>query len=83
MKKIIDKFCGPKFYKNRKQLFGRLVLATGIAWPVGIILAIVLYFAVVNQFYPKEANLIVGLCLGTGVGYSQWLIMKKYFKISI
>lgn len=71
-----------KFTKTEKQFLGRFVLATGIAWPVGIILAIVLSYAVVNQFYPKETNLIVGLCLGAVVGYSQWLIMKKYFKIS-
>ena len=71
-----------KLTKTEKQFLGRLVLATGIAWPVGIILAIVLSYVVVNQFYPKETNLIVGLCLGAVVGYSQWLIMKKYFKIS-
>jgi len=71
-----------KFTKTEKKFLGRLVLATGIAWPVGIILAIVLSYAVVNQFYPKETNLIVGICLGAVVGYSQWLIMKKYFKIS-
>ncbi|MFA6598142.1 MAG: hypothetical protein WCS69_10495 [Ignavibacteriaceae bacterium] len=71
-----------KFTKTEKQFLGRLVLATGIAWPVGIILAIVLSYAVVNQFYPKETNLIVGLCLGALVGYSQWFVLKKYFKIS-
>lgn len=71
-----------KFTKTEKQFLGRLVLVTGIAWPVGIILAIVLSYAVVNQFYPKETNLIVGLCLGAVVGYSQWSVLKKYFKIS-
>jgi len=71
-----------KFTKIEKQFLGRLVLVTGIAWPVGIILAIVLSYAVVNQFYSKETNLIVGFCLGAVVGYSQWFVLKKYFKVS-
>ena len=61
---------------------GRWVLANIIAWPVGIIIAIVLSYTIVNLFYPEETNLIVGICLGAVVAYSQQLIIKRYFKIS-
>jgi len=71
-----------KFTRSEKQFWGRMVLVTGIAWPAGIILAIFFSYAVVNLFYPKETNLIVGLCLGAVVGYSQWFVLKKYFKVS-
>lgn len=70
-----------KFTRDEKKFLGRLVFASGIAWPVGIIVAIVLSYGVVNLFYSKETNLIVGLCLGAVVAYSQWLIIKRYFKI--
>ncbi len=65
-----------------KKFLGQWILATSIGWPVGMFLAFLLSYAVVNLFYPKETNLIVGLCLGAGVGYSQWHIINKYFKIS-
>ena len=65
-----------------KRFLGQWVLATSIGWPVGIFLAFLLSYGVVNLFYPKETNLILGLCLGAGVGYSQWHIINKYFKIS-
>ncbi|MEN8191832.1 MAG: serine/threonine protein kinase [Bacteroidota bacterium] len=71
-----------KFTQNEKKFLGRFVLATGIAWPVGFIVAIVLSYGVVNLFYPKETNLIAGLCLGAAVAYSQRLVIKRYFKIS-
>jgi hypothetical protein len=71
-----------KFKQNEKNFLGKWVLANAIAWVLGIILAIVLSYAVVNLFYPKETNLIVGLILGGTVGFSQWFIIKKHFKIS-
>lgn len=37
---------------------------------------------IVNIVYPKETNLVVGLCVGAVVGYSQWLVLKKQRKIS-
>ena len=70
-----------KFTQDEKRFLGRWVLASSIGWPVGIIVAIVLSYAVVNIFYPKETNLIVGLCLGAVVGLSQWLVIKRYFKV--
>lgn len=71
-----------KFTQDEKKFLGRWVLANGIGWPVGFIVAIILSYGVVNLFYSKETNLIAGLCLGAGVGYSQWFIIKKYFKMS-
>jgi len=72
-----------KLTKFEKKFLGRWVLANSISFPVGIIVAIVLSYAVVNLFYPKETNLIVGICLGGIVGFSQWFVLKKYIKIGI
>ncbi|UCH11541.1 MAG: serine/threonine protein kinase [Fidelibacterota bacterium] len=58
------------------------VLATGIGWPVGFIVAIVLSYTVVHLLYPKETNLILGLCLGGVIGFSQWYATRKHIKIS-
>lgn len=48
----------------------------------GGIAAFLLSYMVVNIFYPKESNLILGLCIGSGVGYAQWLVLKRKMKIS-
>jgi hypothetical protein len=66
---------GNKFIRN-------WVLANGIGWLVGFIIAFPLSYGVVNIFYPKETNLILGLCIGAAVGYAQWLVLKRKFKIS-
>jgi len=70
-----------KFTQDEQKFLGKLTIATGIAWPVGLIVTIVLSYGVVNLFYPKDTNLIAGLCIGAVVAFSQWLIMKRYFKI--
>ena len=69
-------------FKIQKRFLVRWILATGIAWPVGIFLGFVLSYAIVNLFYPKETNLILGLCIGTAVGFAQWLVLKKSIKKS-
>jgi hypothetical protein len=66
-----------------KQFLGKWILAISIAWPAGAILAIILSYAIVNLFYPKETNLIVGLCIGGAVGFAQWLVFKKSFRVGI
>jgi hypothetical protein len=58
-------------------LWGRWLLATVIGWGVGIIFAIVLSYAVVNLFHPEETNLIVGLCVGAGVGSAQVIASRR------
>lgn len=72
-----------KFTKDERKFLGKWVLTNSIAWPIGIIVAIVLSYGIVNQFYHKETNLIVGLCLGAVVASSQWLVIRRYFKIGI
>jgi len=55
---------------DRRRFFGRWVLATGLAWPVGLIVAIVVA-QLVNLVYARETNLVVGLCLGAVIGVAQ------------
>jgi hypothetical protein len=66
-----------------KKFMGQWILANGIAWPVGLLAAIILSFGIVNRFYPKETNLIVGLCLGAAVSFSQWIIFRKYIIMGV
>lgn len=65
-----------------KKFLLKWVKANGIGWLVGFIGAIVMSHLVVNIFYPKETNLIVGLCIGASIGYAQWFVLKGMFKIS-
>lgn len=50
---------------NRTFWIGWIV-ATTIGWIVGMIGAIALSYLVVNIFYPRTTNLIVGVCMGAG-----------------
>jgi len=59
----------------------RWVAANFMAWPMGLLLAIILSYLVVNIFHPEETNLIVGLCLGFSMGLAQWLVLKSLIKI--
>jgi hypothetical protein len=70
-----------KFTQDEKEFLGRMAIGTGIAWPVGFIAAIILSCGVVNLFYPKDTNLIVGFCLGPFVAFSKRFILNKYFKV--
>jgi len=72
-----------KFTKEEKKFLGKLVLSVGIAWPLGFISSIILSYSIINLFYPKDTNLIVGICLGAVVAFSQWLILRKYFRINV
>jgi hypothetical protein len=38
---------------------------------VGLVVTIVLSYAVVNRFHPEETNLIAGVCIGASVGSAQ------------
>ncbi len=53
------------------SFWGRWVIWTSVAWVVGMLAAIFLSYLVVNLFYPKETNLIVGICMGAAVGLAQ------------
>jgi hypothetical protein len=65
----------------KSGFFWKWILTIFLAFPAGLILAFPVSY-IINIFYPKETNLVVGLCLGAVVGYLQWLVLKKSFKIS-
>jgi len=69
--------------KFKKDFFLNWMIAVSFSWPTSLVLAIILSHLIINPFYPKETNLIVGLCLGGTTGFAQWILLKKYFKISI
>lgn len=58
-----------------KKILLNWIFVNGIGWMVGFFGVFVLSYQVANIFYPKETNLILGLCIGACVGYAQ------YFKI--
>jgi len=68
--------------KTNKRLLIRWLIANFLAWPIGLFIAIILSYTVVNIFHPEETNLILGLGIGFSVGISQWFVLKKYLKIS-
>jgi len=53
------------------------LIANTIAWPLGLLLAIILSYLIVNFFHPEETNLIVGLGVGIAIGFAQWQVLKK------
>ncbi|MCK4742134.1 MAG: hypothetical protein KAS80_07615 [Anaerolineales bacterium] len=53
------------------------VIATLIGWVGGVVVGIVLSYQVVNLFYPKETNLIIGLCVGAAVGLAQKIAVRR------
>lgn len=55
-------------------------MVTSIAWLVGIIGSIIVAH-IVNIIYPKETNLVVGLCVGAVVGYSQRFVLRKQITV--
>ena len=71
-----------KTSKDKNPFLRRWVLFNGIAGLIGTIAIFVLGYFVVTIFYPGENNLIIGFCPGIVVGYAQWLVLKKYLKIS-
>lgn len=60
----------------------RWVIATIIGWVVGTCAAIMLSHLVVNLVYPKETNLIVGLCLGAAVSLSQKIAVRRQITLA-
>lgn len=64
------------------KFWRRWVAITTIAWFGGFISAIVLSYLVVNAFYSKETNIIVGLCVGASIGISQVLVARRWLRLS-
>ena len=67
---------GPSMRSNYWGLFGRWLIATLMAWLLGIIAAIVLSYAIVSPILHKDTNLIVGLVLGSTVGLLQMISVR-------
>jgi uncharacterized membrane protein len=64
-------------HPTRWKFLGLWVVATFIGWVVGVVIAIVFSYLIVNLFYPKETNLILGLVLGAVVGLTQMLAVRR------
>jgi hypothetical protein len=62
--------------RYRWGLLAKWFIATAIGWIVGVIMAIVLSYAVVNLFYKEETNLIVGLSIAFFVGLAQMIAAR-------
>jgi hypothetical protein len=60
-----------------RALWGRWLVATVFGWVVGIVVAIVLSYTVVNLFHPEETNLITGLCVGAAIGCAQVVAVRR------
>ena len=71
----------PESNQIETHFLRKWIIATGIAWPVGMIVSIIVAY-IVNIIYPKETNLVVGLVTGAIVGYSQWFVLKRQHKAS-
>lgn len=65
-----------------KHLLFRWMIANFLGCFLGLILAIVFSYAVVNIFHPEETNLILGLGYGVGIGFAQWYILKSHLNLS-
>jgi hypothetical protein len=61
----------------------RWLASNTIAWPLELLVAIILSHLIVNIFHPEETNLIVSLCLGLGIGFAQWQVLKTLMRINI
>ena len=64
------------------NFWGRWLVASTGGWVVGLLAAIVLSDLVVNLVYPKETNLMVGLCTGAAVGSFQILVVRRWITLS-
>jgi hypothetical protein len=58
------------------------LVATFIGWVIGVVAAIGLSYLIVNPFYPKETNLLLGLCMGAGVAVAQKLVLQPFVPLS-
>ena len=57
------------------------VIHTGIGWFLGVILILILSGFLESMHLDGQS--ILGFGMGIGVGLAQWLLLKKYFSISI
>jgi hypothetical protein len=77
MKAAMESERGP----TQKSLLTKWVVSSTVGWTIGLLGSIIVAH-LVNLIYPKETNLVVGLCVGGVVGYAQWSILKKHIALS-
>lgn len=65
----------------RESFLTKWVVFSSVGWIIGLLGSIIVAH-IVNLIYPKETNLVVGLCIGGVVGYAQRSILKKQFALS-
>ena len=71
----------PESDKFERTFLRKWIVATSSAW-VGGLLGSIIVAHIVNIIYPKETNLVVGLCIGAAVGYAQWSVLRKQITVS-
>ena len=64
-------------------LWARWFLATVIGYFVGVVVAIVLSYTIVNLFHPEGTNLIVGLGVGAGIGFAQVIAVRRVLPLNL
>lgn len=71
----------PESNQSERGFLEQWILVTSISWPVGLFGSIIVA-NIVNIIYPEKTNLVVGLCVGAVVGYSQWRVLRKQIAVS-
>lgn len=67
---------------NKNQLtIGRWTLATFLGWLLGVIVILV-FSSLLDAAGIEHLQFYVGLGMGAGVGFSQWLFLRKRFLIT-
>lgn len=60
----------------------RWVIANFLGFILGMIVAIILSYSILNLFHPEETNMLLGLGYGFGIGLVQWYLLNRIFKLS-
>ena len=69
-----------KQHPKAKLIFLWLV-SNYFAWPIGMILSIILSHLTVGFFFDEPTNMIVGLVTASTIGLAQWLVLIKFLNL--
>ncbi len=58
------------------------VISNFLGFILGMIVAIILSYSILNLFHPEETNMLLGLGYGLGIGFVQWYLLNRIFKLS-
>ena len=64
-------------------LWARWFLVTFVGYFVGVAVAIVLANTIVSLFFPGGGNLILGLCVGAGIGFAQVIAVRRVLPLNL